>query len=95
MLSKDQVKHIAELARISISDEESEKYVTQLSGILDYMSVLNEVNTDDVPGTNQVSGLENITRPDVEERFCSKDELLKCTELKVVAGQVKVLKVIK
>ena len=95
MLSKEQVKHIAELARIGITEEDSEKYAKQLSGILDYMSVLNEVDTSNVQGTNQVSGLENITRVDEEERFCERDELLKCTELKVVANQVKVLKVLK
>jgi aspartyl-tRNA(Asn)/glutamyl-tRNA(Gln) amidotransferase subunit C len=48
MLSKDDVTHLADLARIKLSDEEKERYVKDLGGILDYVSEISEVVTDDV-----------------------------------------------
>ena len=66
-LSKDEVKNVAKLARLKISEEETEKFSIQLSSILDYVQQLQEVNTDGVIETSQVTGLENKMRQDVVE----------------------------
>ncbi len=95
MLSLEQVKHIAKLARIGIDDAAAERFSKQLSGILDYMSLLNEVNTEGVELTSQVTGLKNVTRADEVTRFCTGEELLACTELPVVKNQIQVMQVIK
>ena len=95
MLSLDQVKHIAKLARIGISDAEAEKFSKQLSGILEYVELLNEVKTDGVEPTSQVTGLNNVTRKDEVARFCNKEELLACTELPVEEGMISVKLAIK
>lgn len=90
MLTKEQVRHIAKLARIELKDDEVEKYSTQLSGILDYMNILNEVNTDGVEPTSQVTGLQNVSRPDTVSNVVMREELLNCTELPVEQNQVRV-----
>jgi len=94
MLSNDQIKHIAKLARVGIDDAAAEKFSRQLSGILEYVAQLNEVKTEGVEPTSQVTGLSNVTREDKEARFCNKEELLACTELPVENGMIKVRQII-
>jgi aspartyl-tRNA(Asn)/glutamyl-tRNA(Gln) amidotransferase subunit C len=94
MLSGEQVQHIAKLARLGLGEGEGEKFAKQLSEILAYMEMLNEVNTDKVEPTSQVTGLTNVTREDKVERFCEREELLSCTGLPVEKEQVKVKSVI-
>ena len=64
MLDKKQVEHIALLARLGLTDEEKETFSHQLSSILEYVEQLKEVDTEGVEPTAQVTGLENILRPD-------------------------------
>lgn len=63
-LTKDEVKHIAHLARLRLNDEEVERYTTQLSAILEYVEQLQAVDTTGVEPTAQVTGLENVMRID-------------------------------
>jgi len=94
MLSGEQVMHIAKLARLGITVPESEKFAGQLSGILSYVENLNEINTDDVEPTLQVTGLTNVTRADKVVRICEKKDLLACTQLPVEKDQIRVKPVI-
>lgn len=71
-LTKEEVEHIADLARIKLSSKEIRKYQDQLSTILDYIEQLGEVDTTDVEPTAQVTGLENILRED-KVKECSKE----------------------
>ena len=64
-LSIEEVQHIAELARLDLSDEEISRYQGELSHIIEYIDQLKEVNTDGVELTTQVSGLINRFRDDV------------------------------
>lgn len=64
-LSLEDVKHIAELARLELTDEELNIYEKQLSNVLDYIDQLQEVDTTDVEPTAQVTGLENVMRDDI------------------------------
>lgn len=89
-LTKDQVQHVGALARIGLKEAEIEKFQTQLSGILDYVSQLNEVNTEGVPPTAQVTGLTNVTREDVVVAFASTDKLLESSPLPIEKHQIKV-----
>ena len=50
-LTKQEVEHIAKLARLELTGEQKETYRGQLSKILDYIAKLNELNTGDVPPT--------------------------------------------
>ena len=64
-LEKKEIEHIAELARLDLNDAELDKYKDQLSGVLDWIDQLKEVDTTDVEPTAQVTGLENVLREDV------------------------------
>ncbi len=75
-LSREEVLKIAELARIQLSDDEVEKFATELSTILDYVEQLNEVDTDAVPPTSQVTGLENRMREDEVTYQFSREDML-------------------
>lgn len=63
----DDVKHIAKLSRLELSEEEVGKYQGQLSSVLSYVEQLNEVNTDSVEPTANVTGLSDIEREDKVE----------------------------
>jgi aspartyl-tRNA(Asn)/glutamyl-tRNA(Gln) amidotransferase subunit C len=94
-LNVEQVRHIAKLARLGLSDEEVKKFSTQLTNILQYVEVLGEVDTSNVEPTNQVTGLTNVMRPDVlMEGAVTRDELLGCSELPVERDQIRVKPVI-
>jgi aspartyl-tRNA(Asn)/glutamyl-tRNA(Gln) amidotransferase subunit C len=66
MLTIKEVEHIAELARLELTEKEKEMFLGQLSAILDYVEKLNKVNTDGVEETSQVTGLINAIREDKE-----------------------------
>ena len=75
-LTGDQVKKVAKLANLPLSQEEEEKYSEQLSKILEYVKQLNSVNTDGVEPTFNVSGLNSVMRNDKSEKSLTQDEAL-------------------
>lgn len=75
MISKDEVKHIASLARIGLDEKEIEKYAKDLSSILDWIEQLKEVDVSGADPTAHITGLENITREDKEREFGNKKEI--------------------
>ncbi|MBU0661402.1 Asp-tRNA(Asn)/Glu-tRNA(Gln) amidotransferase subunit GatC [Patescibacteria group bacterium] len=58
------IEHVAMLARISLSQEEKEYYMQELTAVFGYIEQLKEVDTDDVDETVQVTGLEDVVRDD-------------------------------
>jgi aspartyl-tRNA(Asn)/glutamyl-tRNA(Gln) amidotransferase subunit C len=73
---KIDVKHVAELANLSLTDEETQKFETQLSEVLDYIKKLDEVDVSGVEPTSQVTGLENISREDESRPLLTQEEAL-------------------
>ncbi|MEW6162250.1 MAG: Asp-tRNA(Asn)/Glu-tRNA(Gln) amidotransferase subunit GatC [Nitrospirota bacterium] len=63
-ISKEEIEHIASLARLYLSEEEKELFGSQLSSILDYMEKLNELDTKDIEPISHVLPLSNIMRDD-------------------------------
>lgn len=63
-LTLDEVRKVALLARLRLSDDELTVMQQQLSSILDYMEMLQEVDVTDVPTTAQVTDVVNVVRPD-------------------------------
>lgn len=63
-LTLEQVNHVAELARLGLSDEERERLTTELSKILDYIDQLDQLDTSNVEPTAQVGGLVDVFRED-------------------------------
>lgn len=63
-ITKKEVQHIAELARIELPPEEEQKFEKELSAILEFVEKLNEVDTDEVKPLSGGTNLKNITRED-------------------------------
>jgi len=70
------VKEIASLARLDLSQEETEMFISQFKDILDYVSILNEVDTDNVPPAYLSSANKSVTREDVIEESVPTEEFL-------------------
>lgn len=96
MLSEEEVKHVAKLARIDLGDSDVKKFSGQLSDVIGYMDILKEVDTDGVKETSQVTGLTNVLGEDrVVSGRCKREELLETSELPVDDKQIRVLPAIK
>ncbi|MDA1477131.1 Asp-tRNA(Asn)/Glu-tRNA(Gln) amidotransferase subunit GatC [Bacillus changyiensis] len=63
-ISIEEVKHVAHLARLAITDEEAEMFTKQLDSIITFAEELNEVNTENVKPTTHVLQMKNIMRED-------------------------------
>lgn len=75
-LSHHEVAHVARLARLRLGDEELERMRSQLSDILAYIELLQEVDVAGVPPTAQVTDLQTVLRPDVVTGALPRDEAL-------------------
>jgi len=76
MLSKDEVLHIAKLARIELKDAEVEKFQKDLSAVLDYVDELKSVDTEGLEEISQVTGLVNVQRSDVAVQTEDREAIL-------------------
>jgi len=64
MIEREQVLHVAKLSRLRLSEAEVEKMAGELSGILEHVDRIGELDLDDVAPTSHVVDLENVLRPD-------------------------------
>lgn len=76
-ISVDQVKHVAHLARLGITEEEAEKFTKQLDSIISFAEQLNELDTDNVEPTSHVLELKNVLREDIPAEGLPREEVLK------------------
>ncbi|HCJ66748.1 MAG TPA: Asp-tRNA(Asn)/Glu-tRNA(Gln) amidotransferase subunit GatB [Elusimicrobia bacterium] len=76
-ITKKDVEYVAKLARLALTEEEKEKFCSQLNQILLYMEKLNELETKDVPPTSHVLALKNVWREDEVKPFTHTKEILK------------------
>lgn len=75
-LSRAEVEHIAELAKLGLTDEEKEKFREQLSAILEYAEMLQQLDTEAIPPTATVLPLQNVMRPDEVAPSFSREDIL-------------------
>lgn len=76
MLTLEEVKKIATLARIEVSPQEQKRYAETISAVLDYMTILNEVDTAGVEPTAQVTGLMDVVREDTASDWVNREALV-------------------
>ena len=77
-LTRDDVLKLAALSRLKLTDAEIEQFRGELSNILDYVEVLNKVNTTGLEPTYQLSGLKNVMRQDEVKKYqATPKDLLK------------------
>jgi aspartyl-tRNA(Asn)/glutamyl-tRNA(Gln) amidotransferase subunit C len=76
MIDRDQVLHVARLARLRLSEDEVGRMSSELSTILDHIEKINELDLDDVEPTSHVIELENVLREDVPRPSLPRERAL-------------------
>ncbi|WP_099489735.1 Asp-tRNA(Asn)/Glu-tRNA(Gln) amidotransferase subunit GatC, partial [Pseudomonas sp. 2822-15] len=75
--SKDDVKHVANLARLEFTEEEMDKFTQQLDDIIKYAELLNELDTTNVQPTSHVLDVKNVVREDEVRPSLDREDTLK------------------
>ncbi len=76
-ISIEEVKHVAHLARLAITDEEAEMFTEQLDSIISFAEELNEVDTDNVEPTTHVLKMKNVMREDEAGKGLPVEDVMK------------------
>jgi aspartyl-tRNA(Asn)/glutamyl-tRNA(Gln) amidotransferase subunit C len=92
-ISKQEVEHVAKLARLELSEQEKDKLTDQLSNILTYVETLNSLDTKGVEPTSHVLDIKNVMRDDVAMQGLTQEQALANAPDKA-AGHYKVPKII-
>lgn len=77
MISREEAKHIAGLARIGLTEKEIDKFSSDLSVILDWVKKLQEIDLKDVEATAHISGIKNNLREDKIKEFITTEDITK------------------
>ena len=91
-VSRDDVKHIANLSKLNLTDEELEKYTTELSDIVNFANELSSIDVNGVMPTNHILDIKNVFREDKSDISYNREEILKNAPTKE-AGCISVPKV--
>jgi aspartyl-tRNA(Asn)/glutamyl-tRNA(Gln) amidotransferase subunit C len=75
-ISNHDVAHVARLARLSLSDEELERFTTQLASVLEHAADIEALDIEGVPATAHPFPLSNVLRDDVPRPCLDRDEVL-------------------
>ena len=76
MIDRDQVLHVARLARLRLTDDEVERMASELSKVLEHVEHIDELDLEGVEPTSHVVAVENVLRPDDPRPSWSRDEML-------------------
>ncbi len=77
MISKDDVRHVARLARLRLEDAETDRMTAELAKILEHIDKLGELDLSDVAPTAHVLAVTDVMRPDKPRPGLSRDEALR------------------
>jgi aspartyl-tRNA(Asn)/glutamyl-tRNA(Gln) amidotransferase subunit C len=77
-ITLEELRHVAKLARIPLTEDQEPIFLTQLESILEHFDIINKTDTSKVDPTYQVTGLKNVTREDVvdEKRIFTQKQAL-------------------
>jgi aspartyl-tRNA(Asn)/glutamyl-tRNA(Gln) amidotransferase subunit C len=76
-ISLEQVKHVAHLARLAITEEEAERMRKDLDGIITYAEQMNELDTEQIEPTSHVLNMKNVMRKDVSQKGLAVEDVVK------------------
>ena len=76
-ITKEEVLKLAKLSKLSLTDEEVDKYQKELDALLEYIDQLQSVDTEGLEPTNQVTGLHSVMRADEIKENVPMEQLLK------------------
>ncbi len=92
-ITKQEVEHVAKLARLELSDKQKDTFTEQLSNILTYVEQLNGVDTKGIEPTSHVLDISNVMREDVPQESLPQEKALANAPDKA-AGHYRVPKII-
>ena len=92
-ITKEEVKYVADLARLNLSEEEAEKLQSEMEGIIAFADTLSALDTQGIDPTNHAIRVENVLREDENRPSFDRDALLSCAPEKQ-AGCYSVPKVV-
>ncbi len=92
-VSKEDVKHIAKLSKLDLTEEELEKYTNELSSIVDFANELSNISVEGIKPTAHILDIKNVFRKDEVQPSYDREEILKNAPSKD-AGCVSVPKVV-
>ena len=75
-ISSDEVKKVAQLARLELNENEIDQHAEQLEKILEYIKQLEKINTDNIPCTTRAIEVVNVLRKDEKKDYKNSEELL-------------------
>ncbi|MDC3093759.1 Asp-tRNA(Asn)/Glu-tRNA(Gln) amidotransferase subunit GatC [Prochlorococcus sp. AH-716-M10] len=75
-ISSDEVKKVAQLARLELNENEINQHAEQLEKILEYIKQLEKINTEDVPCTTRAIEVVNVLRKDEKGNYENSEEIL-------------------
>lgn len=93
-IDKKEIEHIAELSRLELNNDEKELFANQLSSVLDYMKMLDEVEVKNVSATAFVGDMKNVWRQDNVLEWPEDERELSFSQSEREDGLVKVKRVI-
>jgi aspartyl-tRNA(Asn)/glutamyl-tRNA(Gln) amidotransferase subunit C len=76
MIDRDEVRYVARLARLELSEEEVERMAAELAGVLGHIARIGELDLEGVPPTSHVVAVENALRPDEPAPCLDRDRVL-------------------
>ena len=76
VIDREQVLHVARLARLKLSDDEVERMTSELSGILEHVERIGQLDLENVEPTSHVVAVENVLRRDEPRPSWTRDEIL-------------------
>lgn len=76
-ISREQVEHVAKLARLNLTEEETVKYTSQLNAILHFVEKLNDLDTEGIEPTSHVMEVYNVMREDENRPSIEREEALR------------------
>lgn len=76
MIDREQVRKVANLARLELTPEEEEQFTTQLASILDYFEQLSQLDVSNVPPTARAIDVSNVTRADEWQPYSDRQAIL-------------------
>ena len=76
MIDREQVLHVARLARLRLTEDEVERMSSELSSILDHIEKISELDLENVEPTSHVVGVENVLRADEPRESWPRERIL-------------------
>lgn len=76
-ITTDEVKYVANLAKLYVDEVEAEKLTTEMESIINFADMLSEIDTESIAPTNHAMKVQNVFREDIVEESYSQEDILK------------------